>query len=90
MKFDVKSNAKRSIVVGIFNKVILMVLPFIVKSIINNCLGAEYLGLNSLFSSILQVLMLSELGFSSALVYHMYQPIADNDQKKNKCVVEFI
>lgn len=82
MKFDVKSNAKRSIVVGIFNKVILMVLPFIVKSIINNCLGAEYLGLNSLFSSILQVLMLSELGFSSALVYHMYQPIADNDQKK--------
>lgn len=65
---------------GILNKVVLMILPFVVKSIINNYLGVEYLGLNSLFSSILQVLLLSEMGFSSALVYHMYKPIAENDQ----------
>lgn len=81
MKFDVKSNTKRNIIIGIANKIILLVLPFIVRSYINNYLGSEYLGLNSLFSSILQVLMLSELGISSALIYHMYKPIAENDQK---------
>ncbi len=81
MKFDVKLNAKRNIIFGVINKIVLMILPFVVKATINNILGVEYLGLNSLFASILQVLLLSELGFSSALVYHMYKPIAENDQK---------
>lgn len=44
-------------------------------------LGVDYLGLNSLFSSILQVLNLAELGFGSAIVYNMYKPIAENDKK---------
>lgn len=82
MRFDVKRNAKRGIVVGAANKIILMILPFVVRAVINNRLGSEFLGLNSLFSSIIQVLTLSELGFSSALVFHMYQPIAENNQEK--------
>lgn len=45
-------------------------------------LGAEYLGLNSLFSSILSVLSVAELGFSSAVVFSMYGPIAKNQQDK--------
>ena len=39
----------------------------------------QYLGLNSLFSSILQVLNLAELGIGSAMVYSMYKPIAEDD-----------
>ncbi len=81
MRLDIKKNAKRNIVVGIFNKTILLILPFLTKMKINSILGAEYLGLNSLFSSVISVLTLSELGFSSALVYHMYKPIAEEDQK---------
>ena len=49
------------------------------RSIINITLGAEYLVFNSLFSSILTVLSLTEMGISSALVYHMYKPIAEGD-----------
>lgn len=79
MKFEVGKNAKRNMVVGFANKIVLMILPFVIRSIINMTLGAEYLGLNSLFSSVIQVLSLTELGFSSALVYHMYKPIAMND-----------
>lgn len=82
MKIEVAKNAKRNIAFGIMNKVILMILPFVIRSVINIFLGAKYLGLNSLFSSILSVLALSELGFSGAMVYHMYKPIADNDQDK--------
>ena len=44
-------------------------------------LGAEYLGLGSLFTSVLQVLNLAELGFSSAIIYNMYKPVADKDTK---------
>ena len=82
MKLEVANNAKRSIVIGLFNKLIMMIMPFVIRSIINLILGSQYLGLSSLFSSIIQVLSLTELGFSSAMVYHMYKPIADNDQKQ--------
>ena len=42
-------------------------------------MGVQYLGLNSLFVSILQVLNLAELGVGSAMVYSMYKPIAEDD-----------
>ena len=45
-------------------------------------LGMEYLGLNSLFTSILQILNLAELGVGSAMVYSMYKPIAQSDKTK--------
>lgn len=79
MQIDVVKNAKRNIAAGIFNKIVVIIFPFIVRTTINIYLGAEYLGLNSLFSSIISVLSLSELGFGSAIVYHMYKPIAENN-----------
>lgn len=82
MRLEVGKNTRRNMMVGILNKTVLLIFPFFTKSIINTTLGSEYLGLNSLFSSILSVLALSELGVSSALVYHMYKPIAEDDQNK--------
>lgn len=79
MKIDVKANTKKNVVVGVINKTVLLVLPFFTKKLINIYLGAEYLGLNSLFTSILSVLSLTELGVSGAMVYHMYKPIANDD-----------
>ena len=40
-------------------------------------LGMEYVGLNSLFTSILSVLNLAELGVGSAMTFSMYKPIAE-------------
>lgn len=79
MKLEKSKNAKRNIIIGVINKIITMILPFIVRSVIIYKLSADYLGLNNLFSSILQVLNLTELGFSNAVVYSMYKPIAVND-----------
>lgn len=70
------NNSTRNIFAGLINKVLLILFPFISRTAIIYALGSEYLGLNSLFSSILMVLNLSELGISSALVYSMYKPIA--------------
>ena len=74
-------NAKLNIIAGFINKVIMLLFPFLIRTVLVKTLGAEYLGLNSLFSSILQVLNLAELGFSSAVVYSMYKPIAEKDDK---------
>ena len=73
-------NASRNILAGLFNKVVHLVFPFIIRSVTIQVLGAEYLGLGSLFTSILQVLNLAELGFSNAVIYNMYKPIASRDK----------
>ena len=81
MKLERTKNSKRNLLTGIINKILTILLPFIVRTVVIYKLGSEYLGLNSLFTSILQVLSLSELGFSSAVVYSMYKPIAEQDDE---------
>ena len=81
-----KNNGIRNIGAGILNSFILSILPFITRTIIVITIGSRYLGLSSLFTSILMVLNLSELGFGSALVFSMYKPIAD-DNKKQICAL---
>lgn len=81
MKLERYKNTKRNISVGIINKLITTFLPFVVQTIFIRTLGAEYLGLRGVFSSVLQVLNLAELGFGSAMVFNMYDAIAaDNDE----------
>ena len=72
-------NSKRNIIYGLIQVVIKQILPFIVRTILIYHFGVEYLGLNSLFISILSVLSLMELGFGSAIVYSMYKPVANGD-----------
>lgn len=72
-------NAKRNIVWGGIERITSIVLPFVVRTVFLKILGDEILGLNGLFSAILQVLNLAELGFSNAVVYNMYKPIAEDD-----------
>ena len=79
MKLQKVYNAKRNLFTGLINKIITILLPFVLRSVIIYYLGANYLGLNNLFTSILQVLNLTELGFSNAIVYCMYKPLAHND-----------
>ena len=74
-------NATRNIIWGVIEKVISILLPFVTRTILIKVLGAEYLGLNSLFTSVLQVLSISELGISTAIVFSMYRPIAQDDNE---------
>uniref|UniRef100_I5AQA6 Membrane protein involved in the export of O-antigen and teichoic acid n=1 Tax=Eubacterium cellulosolvens (strain ATCC 43171 / JCM 9499 / 6) TaxID=633697 RepID=I5AQA6_EUBC6 len=56
---------------------------------VKRILGVEYLGLGSLYSSVLSVLCLSELGFSTAMVYNMYKPAAEGDVEKMDALRNF-
>ena len=79
MRIERKKNASRNIVYGFLTKIHNILLPFIMRSAMIHFLGVEYLGLSSLFTSILQVLNLAELGIGSAMVFSMYKPIAEDD-----------
>lgn len=82
MVSDRINNTARNMRASTFFRIINLAFPFFINSIIINTMGVEYLGLNMLFSSILQVLSLTELGFGTAMVFSMYEPIARGDIKK--------
>lgn len=79
MRLNRCENTKRNIIIGEVDKISGVLLPFFVRTMIIHFIGAEYLGLTGLFYSILQMLNLTEMGFGTAIVYSMYQPIAKND-----------
>ena len=68
-------NSIRNVFSGMILKLVGILMPFVIRTIMIKKLGMDYLGLNSLFSSILQVLSLSELGFSTAVAFCLYKPI---------------
>lgn len=58
------------------------VLGFVCRMVFVRCLSADYLGVNGLFTNILSMLSLAELGVGSAIVYALYKPLAENDEEK--------
>lgn len=80
MKFDRTKNASRNIFFGLMQRIYQLIVPFLMRTAMIYWLGVEYLGLDGLFTSILSVLNLAELGVGSAMVYSMYKPIAEDDK----------
>ncbi len=78
-KIERTKNASRNAFFGILLKIYQILFPFVIRTVMIYYMGIQYLGLNSLFSSILQVLNLAELGVGSAIVFSMYKPIAEDD-----------
>ena len=81
MKLARTKNALNNAKWGILNKCIFLLFPFIIRAILIRTLGIEYLGLSSLFTSVLSILNLAELGIGNAIVFSMYKPIAENDEE---------
>lgn len=82
MKPERLKNASRNILFGTILRIYQLLVPFFIRTVMIYYLGVEYVGLNSLFTSVLQVLNLAELGVGAAMTYSMYKPIVDNDVVK--------
>ena len=65
------------------------IVGFICRVLFVKTLGAEYLGVGGLFTNILQVLSLAELGIGSAIIYALYKPIAEKDYNKITALMDF-
>lgn len=78
-----------NIFAGVGGYLINTVMGFICRIIFTRCLSADYLGISGLFTNILTMLSLAELGIGSAIVYALYKPLAENDQPKIRALVQF-
>ena len=75
-------NAIRNTKYAILSKMLTLVLSFVSRTIFIYVLGNVYLGVNGLYTDILNALSFAELGFGSALDYLMYAPIANGDEER--------
>lgn len=78
-----ESRTKKSIVnaySNLFNQILAVLIQFALRTVFIHTLSIEYLGVNGLFSNVLSVLSLTELGLGTALIINMYGPIARNDR----------
>lgn len=74
---------------GFLGRVLAILLNFAVRTIFIYCLNEAYLSVNGLYSNILTVLSLAELGFGSAMVYRMYAPVAVKDYQRAAALLQF-
>lgn len=85
-----KSRTEYSVInanIMLFSKIIAIFLGYISRVVFTHTLSESYVGINGLFSDILNVLALSELGIGTAITYSLYKPIADNDEERQKSLM---
>ena len=78
-----------NIVTGLGGYVLNTVLGLVCRMFFTRTLNADYLGINGLFTNILSMLSLAELGIGTAIVYALYKPLAENDEEKIATLVQF-
>ena len=66
-----------------------IILNFVIRTIFIKSLGEAYLGINGLFTNILSILSLAEMGVGTAMLYSMYKPIADGNKRKLAALIGY-
>lgn len=66
--------------ITLISYMIQILLGFIVRKLFIESLGIAFLGYNSVFQNILQMLNLADLGIGVAITSYLYKPLADHDQ----------
>jgi len=82
-------NSIKNIIITFVGQMLNVLVVFISRKIFIHFLGADYLGINGLFTNVLSVLSLAELGIGSAIIYSLYKPIAEHDNNKISALMYF-
>lgn len=78
----------RNTTVAMFARVIAILIGYLSRIVFTHTLAEDYVGINGLFTDILNVLALSELGVGTAITYALYKPIAEKDIEKQKSLMK--
>lgn len=89
MKSERKKSSFKNMITAVSSNVLTIIVGLVAQAVFIKILGSEYLGLNGLFSNVISMLGIVELGMGSAIIYNMYKPIAENDHEKIKSLMQF-
>lgn len=81
-------NSIKNITAALGGQFFAILFSLITRAVFVKTLSSEYLGLDGLFSNILTILSLIELGVGPAMTFSLYKPLADSDNEKIKSLME--
>ena len=82
MKYSRTKTVHINSAITLSSQIIQIILGFVIRKIFIKYLGITYLGYNSVFINILQMLNLADMGIGVAITSYLYKPLADNDKKR--------
>ncbi len=89
MKSSRTTNSIRNSFASTMLYIITILMGFVSQAVFIRKLGAEYNGIRGLFSNILSMVSIAELGFGSAIVYHLYKPMAEQNKEEIRNLVKY-
>lgn len=81
--------AGKNIIFGYISNFIILLVNFIQTTVFIYVLGKTLSGVNSVYTDVLSVLSLTELGIGTALNYSLYKPVAEQNYEKIKSYMRF-
>lgn len=82
-------NSIKNMIFSVISNAITIIVGFVVQKIFLDTLGTEYLGINSLYSNIISMLAIADLGIGTAIIYNLYEPVAHHKKEKIKSLMSF-
>ena len=82
-------NSSFNLFVSLFAQVVQIVLKFATRTLFIRTLGSAFLGVNGLFTDILALLSITELGFDTAINFKLYKPISEKDYHRLSALMKF-
>ncbi len=82
-------NATYNSATGMAYQLLNSVLALVYRTAVIKVLGVEYLGINGLFSNVLMLLSLTELGINVAITFRMYEPAQNEDYVRLSALISF-
>ena len=82
-------NSIKNTTAAIVSNILTILIGLVAQAVFIKILGTEYLGINGLFTNIISMLGIVELGIGSAIVYNLYKPIANRDYETIKSLMNF-
>ncbi|EJT6496127.1 hypothetical protein QYZ59_04740 [Clostridium perfringens] len=76
------SNSIKNVSFAITGQFISLLITFLSRMIFIKYLGDEYLGIDGLFTNILSILSLADLGIGTAINFSLYKPLAEKDENQ--------
>lgn len=90
--FNKKSRKRNALFLsgmGIINQMVSNIAAFIYRTVFIYWLSVEYLGINGLFTNIIQIFSLAELGIGSVIIFRLYKPIKEDDIGQTAALMRF-
>lgn len=84
-----KKNAIRMSSMGLLNQLISNLAAFVYRTVFIYFLSVEYLGINGLFTNVIQIFSLAELGIGSVIIFRLYKPIKEEDIDRTAALMHF-